>query len=94
MDKQKVYNSIQIKNLNDSEQYFIRNVKWAKCNKNNTLDEYVNEVNKGMYDLMDIKITKELYFLSSEALIIFSNMFLDDFNFLKNTGGLLQMINA
>jgi hypothetical protein len=59
----------------------------ANCNKNNTLDQYKEEVKNNDFYLNNVKITKEVHFQNEEALKYFSNMLLHDFDFLKQTGG-------
>ncbi|PKR82884.1 LPD29 domain-containing protein [Heyndrickxia camelliae] len=82
-----IYNSIDVKELNENEKYFVTGAEFADLNKNNTLDQYKEEVEKGKYSLEDVKITKEVHFDNLEALDNFSNMLLKDFDFLANTGG-------
>jgi hypothetical protein len=82
-----IYNSINVKSLEKNNQYFILGSEFANLNKNNTLDQYKEEVQKGDYTLEDVKITKEVHFNNEEALTYFSNMLLNDFDFLSETGG-------
>ena len=85
--KEVINNSIKIKELPEENQYFVIGSQFANLNKNNTLDEYKEEVSKGEYSLENVKITKEVYFDSQEALNYFSNMLLHDFEWLQGTGG-------
>jgi hypothetical protein len=82
-----IYNSITVNELEETEQYIIIGSEFANLNKNNTLDQYKEEVNKDNYILQDVKVTKEIHFNSEETLTNFSNMLLNDFDFLANTGG-------
>jgi hypothetical protein len=82
-----VYNSITVNDLKETEQYFIIGSEFANLNKNNTLDQYKEEIEKGRYSLEDVKVTKEIHFNDQEALSYFSNLLLHDFDFLTNTGG-------
>lgn len=82
-----IYNSIEVKELDDNSKYFVTGAAFADLNKNNTLDEYKGEVEKGKYSLENVKITKEIHFNNLESLENFSNMLLTDFDFLSNTGG-------
>ena len=82
-----IYNNINTKELNEIEQYFIVNAEFAHLNKNNTINEYIEEVKKGECSLENVKVTKEIHFNNLEALNNFSNLLLTDFNFLENTGG-------
>lgn len=82
-----IYNSIEVKELNENELYFVTGAEFADLNKNNTMDQYIAEVEKGKYSLENVKVTKEVHFNSLEALENFSNMLLNDFDFLTNTGG-------
>jgi hypothetical protein len=63
------------------------NVDFANLNKNNTLDQYKEEVSKGKYKTTNVKIQKEVYFNNAESLENFSNLLLHDFDFLTGTGG-------
>jgi hypothetical protein len=82
-----IYNSIEVNELDEDNQYFIIGSEFANLNKNNTLDQYQEEVEKGKYSLEDVRINKEIHFNNLEALENFSNMLLHDFDFLNNTGG-------
>jgi hypothetical protein len=82
-----IYNSINVKELNENNQYFITGSEFADLNKNNTLDQYKEEVSNGKFSLENVKITKEVHFSNEEALNNFSNMLLNDFDFLTGTGG-------
>ncbi len=82
-----IYNSIEVKELKENAQYFVIGSEFADHNKNCKLDQYKEEVGKGKYSLEDVKITKEVHFNNIEALVNFSNMLLNDFDFLANTGG-------
>lgn len=84
---EEIYNSVEVKEIEEDEQYFVIGSEFADLNKNNTLDQYIDEVAKGDYTLQNVKITKELHFNNFEALENFSNMLLTDFDFLTNTGG-------
>lgn len=82
-----IYNNVDVKELNENDQYFIAGAEFAHLNKNSTLDQYKEEAQKGEYYLQDVKVTKEVHFNSLEALNNFSNMLLNDFDFLAETGG-------
>jgi hypothetical protein len=82
-----IFNSINVKPLEENNQYFIIGSEFAHLNKNCTLDQYKEEVLKGEYSSEDVKITKEVHFNNEEALTNFSNMLLNDFDFLAETGG-------
>ena len=82
-----IYNSIDIVELAEDKQYYVINSQIANCNKNNTLDQYKEEVAKGDFYLKDIKITKEVHFQNEESLSYFPDMLLNDFDFLEGTGG-------
>ena len=82
-----IYNSIDIVELTEDKQYYVINSQMANCNKNNTLEQYKEEVAKGDFYLKDIKITKEIHFQNEESLNYFSNLLLNDFDFLEGTGG-------
>lgn len=82
-----IYDNINVKTLEESEQYFVIGSEFAHQNKNNTIDEYKEEVEQGKYSLENVKVTKEIHFNNKEALSYFSNMLLHDFDFLTGTGG-------
>ncbi|MEC1665726.1 LPD29 domain-containing protein [Bacillus halotolerans] len=82
-----IYSSIVVKQLNEEQQYFVIDSQFANLNKNSTLDQYKDEVTKGDFTLENVKITKEVHFNTKEALFNFSNMLLNDFDFLAETGG-------
>ncbi|AME08453.1 LPD29 domain-containing protein [Bacillus sp. SDLI1] len=84
---EKIYNSIVVKQLNEDQEYFVIDAQFANLNKNQTLDQYKDEVSKGDYRLKNVKITKEVHFNTEEALNNFSNLLLNDFDFLAETGG-------
>lgn len=82
-----IYNSINVKTLDENEHYFVIGSEFANLNKRNTLEQYQEEVNKGDYSLENVKITKEVHFNNETALTNFSNMLSKDFDFLAETGG-------
>ncbi|WP_144533991.1 LPD29 domain-containing protein [Bacillus pumilus] len=82
-----ITSSIEIKELDDKQQYFVMNSQFANLNKNCTLTEYKNEVEKGDYSNEDVKITKEIYFNNADAYENFGNMLMTNFDFLSETGG-------
>lgn len=82
-----IYNSINVNELEENEQYFVTGAEFADLNKNNTLDQYIEEVEKGKYTTKNVKVTKEIDFNNLGSLENFSNMLLTDFDFLANTGG-------
>jgi hypothetical protein len=82
-----IYNSIEVNELNENNQYFVTGAEFANLNKNNTIEQYQEEVLKGEFTLENVKITKEIHFNNLEALENFSNLLLNDFDFLTGTGG-------
>ncbi|MBU8716596.1 LPD29 domain-containing protein [Bacillus subtilis] len=82
-----IYSSIVVKQLNEEQQYFVIDSQFANLNKNCTLNQYKDEVIKGDFTLENVKITKEVHFNTEEALNNFSNMLLNEFDFLAKTGG-------
>ena len=79
--------SVKVIDLEENKKYFVIGSQFAHLNKNNTLDQYKEEVEKGEYSLENVKITKEVHFQSEEALEYFSNLLLKDFTWLEGTGG-------
>ena len=84
-----VNNSIKVIELAEQKQYFIIGSQFANLNKNDTLREYKKEVLKGDYYLQNVKVTREVHFNTEESLNLFSNLSLNDFDFLQGeqTGG-------
>lgn len=82
-----INNNIDIKELEENKQYYVLDAKFAKLNKNNTIEEYEEEVAKDSYNLEDIKISKEVHFKNADSLEYFSNLLLNNFDFLDGTGG-------
>lgn len=82
-----INNNIAITELVEDQQYFVVGSQFAKLNKNNTLDQYQEEVVKGEFDLQTVKVKREIHFQTEEALNFYSNMLLVDFDFLENAGG-------
>lgn len=82
-----IYSSIVVKQLNGEQQYFVIDSQFANLNKNCTLNQYKDEVIKGDFTLENVKIIKEVHFNTEEALNNFSNMLLNEFDFLAETGG-------
>ena len=78
-----VNNSIKVIELAEQKQYFIIGSQFANLNKNDTLREYKKEVLKGDYYLQNVKVTKEVHFNTEESLNLFSNLLLNDFDFLQ-----------
>ncbi|WP_333980530.1 LPD29 domain-containing protein [Bacillus pumilus] len=84
---EEITSSIEIKELDEEQQYFVMNSQFANLNKNCTLTEYKNEVEKGDYSNEDVKITKEIHFNNANAYENFENMLMTNFEFLNETGG-------
>lgn len=82
-----INSSIVVNQLNEEQQYFVIDSQFANLNKNCTLNQYKDEVIKGDFTLENVKITKEVHFNTEEALNNFSNMLLNEFDFLAKTGG-------
>ncbi|MEH7760098.1 LPD29 domain-containing protein [Bacillus pumilus] len=82
-----INSSVEIKELDEENQYFVLNSKFANLNKNCTLTEYKKEVEKGDYSNEDVRITKEIHFNNADAYENFGNMFMTNFDFLNETGG-------
>lgn len=85
--KQHIEKNVTVKEIKEENQYTIESVKFANLNKNNTLNEYIEEVDKADYRNRPVKIHRELHFQDPEAFNNFSNMFMHDFKFLEDSGG-------
>lgn len=79
--------SITIKDLTDDQQYFINDCQFAHLNKNNTLQKYIEEVVSGKFSNENIKVNREIRFNNEDALNYFSNMLLNDFDFITGDSG-------
>ncbi|MCA1021604.1 LPD29 domain-containing protein [Halobacillus litoralis] len=82
-----IYSNVSVNSLNEDDQYYIVGVEFANLNKQCTLSRYKEEVSSGDYSSHNVKITKDLNFTSIEAFENFSNMLMNPFDFLANTGG-------
>ena len=86
-EKEYIYNNIEAIDVEDGQEYFVKNAQFANLNKNNTLDRYKKEVAAGDYYLNTLKVEKEVHFKNLKALKLFENMLLHDFDFIDHTGG-------
>jgi hypothetical protein len=82
-----INNNVSYVDLVAEDQYMINNVLMANLNKNNTLDEYTEQIKKSEYYNNDIKITRKVIFKTEEAYNLFCNKLLYDFDFINGTGG-------
>ena len=81
-----IVNNIKVVELTDENQYMIENVALPSLNNNNTIEEVKEEINNKMYH-QNCKVTRELHFDNEAVYNNFSNMLMNDFDFLKNAGG-------
>ena len=81
-----IVNNVKVVELADENQYMIINVALPSLNKNNSIKEVKEEINNKMY-YEDCKVTRELHFNNETVYNNFSNMLMNDFEFLKNAGG-------
>lgn len=86
-DKEYINNNIEVVDLEEGNQYYVKNAYFANLNKNNTLDQYKEEVAKGDYYLNTLKVTREIYFKDLKSYNLYINMLLHDFDFIDGTGG-------
>ena len=70
-----------------TDEYIIKDVKFASLNKNNTLDEYYNEVKKGEFNVSNVRVKKELHFSDSLAFYYYCNSLLRSYDFIAGEGG-------
>jgi hypothetical protein len=85
--KEEINNTIDIKELTEDQKYFVIGSQFAHLNKNNTLDQYKEEIKADEFYLQNVEITKEVHFQTAETLEYFNNMLLHDFDFIEGTGG-------
>lgn len=86
-DKEYINNNIEVVDLEEGNQYFVKNAYFANLNKNNTLERYQEEVSKGDYYLNTLKVTREVHFKDLKSYNLYINMLLHDFDFIDGTGG-------
>ena len=86
-NKEYIINNVEVIEIEEKNQYYIKNAQFAKLNKNNTLAQYQEEVKGGEYYNDDLKVTRELHFKDLKSYDLFSNMLLHDFDFIDGTGG-------
>ena len=85
-DKEYINNNVEVVDLEEENQYFVKNAYFANLNKNNTLERYQEEVAKGDYYLNTLKVTREVHFKDLESYNLYINMLLHDFDFIDGTG--------
>lgn len=86
-DKEYINNNVEVVDLEEENQYFVKNAYFANLNKNNTLERYQEEVAKGDYYLNTLKVTREVHFKDLKSYNLYINMLLHDFDFIDGTGG-------
>lgn len=86
-EKKYIYDNVEVVEVTEENKYFVVDAHFANLNKNNTLDQYKEEVSKGDYYNNTLTVTRELHFKNKESLNYFSNMLLHDFTFIEGTGG-------
>lgn len=86
-EKEYIYNNVEVVDLEEENQYFVKNAQFANCNKNNTLEQYQEEVEKGDYYNDTLKVTREIHFKDLKSYNLYINMLLHDFDFIDGTGG-------
>lgn len=86
-DKEYINNNIEVVDLEEGNQYFVKNAYFANLNKNNTLERYQEEVSKDDYYLNTLKVTREVHFKDLKSYNLYINMLLHDFDFIDGTGG-------
>lgn len=86
-DKEYINNNVEVVDLEEENQYFVKNAQFANCNKNNTLEQYQEEVEKGDYYNDTLKVTREIHFKDLKSYNLYINMLLHDFDFIDGTGG-------
>lgn len=82
-----VNNNVEVIEIEENDQYYVIDTKFANLNKNNTLSQYQEEVLKGDCYNQNVKVTREIHFNDAKSLEYFSNLLLHDFDFITGTGG-------
>ena len=86
-EKEYLLANIEVK---EADPYFVGNLRFANLNKNCTLGEYKEYCDlpeAGEWYHQDAMVTKDILFTDEKAYAFFSNMLLDDFDFIAGTGG-------
>jgi hypothetical protein len=78
--------TVEVKPLEEGEQYLVKGVTVPSLNKLCTVTEYRETMEEYGSDIMDFKIVKEVHF-TSETLAYYENMLMDSFDFLTGEGG-------
>lgn len=86
-DKEYINNNVEVVDIEEENQYFVKNAQFANLNKNNTLERYQEEVENGDYYNNTLKVTREIHFKDEESYNLYINMLLHDFDFIDGTGG-------
>lgn len=86
-DEQYINDNVEVIEVEESEQYFVKNAQFANMNKNNTLEEYQEKIAESDYYLNTLKVTREIHFKDVKAYNLYINMLLHDFDFIEGTGG-------
>lgn len=86
-DKEYIIDNVEVVDIKKEDQYYIKDAQFAKLNKNNTLEEYQEEIKKGEYYNNTLKVTREIHFKDLKSYNLYSNMLLHDFDFIDGTGG-------
>lgn len=81
-----INNNVEVKEIEENNQYFVIGSQFAHLNKNQRLETYIKEVDAGEFSLENVKITREIH-LDEKAYEYFKNHLLTDFDFIKGTGG-------
>ncbi len=82
----KVETGVVVKDLDSSDEYFLENLVAPGSRKEDSVSEYINDNAEKEYTRCNAKISREV-FLSKELYEVFSNQLMDDWSFIKGTGG-------
>lgn len=90
-----INNNVVVTPLKENEHYIIKNIAFPSLNKNDTLNEYLEQLETPYneereyknYNICDCKVTKEINFTNEKAYNYFINNLLSDFDFLVDEGG-------
>lgn len=86
-DKEYIKNNVEVVEIEKDSQYYVKDVNFANMNKNNTLEQYQEEVAKGDFYNNTLKVTREIHFKDEKSYNLYINMLLHDFDFIDGTGG-------
>lgn len=78
---EKINNEIKIITLNETEQYYITNIKFSEFEQENRISDAKKTISEGNYNIKTVKIAKEII-MPQDCFELYSNMLMVDFNWI------------